>query len=284
MKRIGVITNKEKDSDFTYSRLLVDSIRKHGGQAIIPSELAEALGEDNAVAKIDGLCDALVTVGGDGTFLKASLKAYKNDIPIMGINLGTVGFLTDVEKNDIDHAMSQLIQQEAKIEERMMLEAEITREGQLFYKDYALNDVVVSRGGCTRIMHMEAYADDHLINIYRGDGLIVATPTGSTAYSMSAGGPIVEPESQLLLLTPICSHILYAKSIVIAPHKKIKILVDGNYCNDGVVTLDGQKVYRITGSDEITVRRAERPLKMIKVTPKNFYDILRNKIYDRERA
>lgn len=284
MNKVGIITNADRDTDFTYTRLLAESITRQGGTALLTDILAEnadsgvPCGDEDNVIKNSEL---VVCLGGDGTFLKAARKIYTKQIPILGINLGNLGFLTEVDRKNIDHAIEQLFCGEYEIEERMMLEAVICKAGGGTVSDIALNDVVIGRGSVSRILHVKTYINDVFVETFPGDGLIISSPTGSTAYSLSAGGPIVEPDTDLLLVTPVCPHILYSRSFVTKPDSVVKAVVEESYRQGAMVTFDGQEGYGIGGGDVIEVRKAPYATKLVKMTPRNFFNILRTKIYFR---
>lgn len=284
MKNIGIITNSDKDIGFAYTNLLIESIEKFGGHAVLPSNsLTKGMeGLDKEVEEICCKCDLIICLGGDGTFIKTARTAYLYDIPILGINLGSLGFLTDIEKGEIDKAVESIFQSKYKIEERMMLSSKIYKGGKLFAQDVAINDVSVSRAGILRILHLSTYIDDNFFDMFPGDGIVVATPTGSTAYSMSAGGPIAEPNTELIIVTPICPHLLYSRSFVASDKRRIKVCVSEGFEHTALVTVDGQKSYEITGGDFIEIEKTDRRVKILKIHSKNFFTVLRNKIYDRK--
>ncbi|MHB8066220.1 MAG: NAD(+)/NADH kinase, partial [Ruminiclostridium sp.] len=248
MKNIGVITNTEKDRGLIYTNQLIESIKKHGGQAILPTPSSKngMDGIDTEVEEIGNRCDLIICLGGDGTFLKTARTAYLYEIPILGINLGSLGFLTDIEKGEIDKSVESIFNNNFKIEERMMISSKLYKGGKLFAQDVAINDVVISRAGIPRILHLSTFVDDNFIDMFPGDGIVVATPTGSTAYSLSAGGPIAEPTSKIIIVTPICPHILYSRSFIANGEQRIKVCVADGFEHTAIVTVDGQKIYEIT--------------------------------------
>lgn len=284
MKNIGIITNLDKDNDYTYTRLLADSITRHGGIPLVPDSLAEISGVGVPCGSEEDMIDAsdtVVCIGGDGTLLKAAAKIYSKGLPIMGVNLGNLGYLTEVDKNKIDQAITQLFEGRYKIEERMMLEAVVTRKGSSIIKDVTLNDVVITRGAVSRILHVKAYINDMFLDMFPGDGLIISSPTGSTAYSLSAGGPIVEPDTNLMVVTPICPHILYSRSFVTKADSVVKAVIAEEFEHCAMVSLDGRQGHEIQNGDSVEVRRSGYTLKLIKFGTLDFFNILRSKIYFR---
>lgn len=284
MKRIGIITNADKDKDFTYTKLLAESIKRHGGSPMMADTLSEASSAGVACGSEQDMidsCDYLICLGGDGTFLKAARKIYTKEIPILGINLGNLGYLTEVDRNNIDTAVAQLLEGNYETEKRMMLEAVVTRNGRDTVTDVALNDVVVTRGAVSRILHVKAYINDVFVDIFPGDGLIIASPTGSTAYSLSAGGPIVEPDTEVMIITPICPHILYSRSFITKSDSVVKAVVAEEFDHCAMVSLDGRKGYELSNGDSVRVMKSRHSINLIKMGKLNFFNILRTKIYFR---
>jgi len=284
MKTIGIYANEQKDKDFIYTRILVDSIRKYGGDIrICPYIAKKANIEVNSgnMGDIYNQSDIIVCLGGDGTFLKAARKVYTAGIPILGINLGSLGFLTEVDKNEIDKAAKCLMEGRYEIEERMMLKVCMKGKNGEYKEDAALNDVVISRGAVSRIVHLNTYVNDSFIDSFPADGLIISSPTGSTAYSLSAGGPIVEPNMNLMIISPICPHILYSRSIIVTEDSVIKVVIAEKSGYEAMVTVDGQKGYDVGHGDIIEVRKSDFKVKMICIKRHNFFNVLRNKIYER---
>lgn len=284
MKTIGIIANKDKDNNFKYTEIVIKSICSKGGKVNLPYEVANSIGcaSDNLSEEdvIDN-SDIIICLGGDGTFLKAARKIYQKNKPMLGINLGSLGFLTEVDTNDIDAAIVNLLNDEYEIEERMMLEATTIRGNEIIGTDIVLNDVVISRGELSRILHVKTYINNVFVDAFPGDGIIISSPTGSTAYSLSAGGPIVEPDIDLIIVTPICSHILYSRSFITAGDRSVKAIVDESYGFDAIVTVDGQKCYKIKGGDIVQVKKANYTVKLVRINSRNFFNILRSKIFYR---
>jgi NAD+ kinase len=284
MKTIGIIANKDKDMDFKYTKMLYEAVSSKGGYPKVSSSVANIIGVEDENLTEDSVLDTsdiIICLGGDGTFLKVARKVYKKKVPILGINLGNMGFLTEAEKSDIQSTVNCLYEGRYIVEERMMLQTRIIRDGNIIGKDIALNDIVISRGALSRILHVKTYINDTFVDSFPGDGLIVSSPTGSTAYSLSAGGPIVEPDMDLIIVTPICPHILYSRSFITTGDGLVRAVVDENYSHTAMVTVDGQEGYEVRGGDTIETKKAPYNVNLIRINSKNFYNILRTKIYYR---
>ena len=221
--------------------------------------------------------DGIIVLGGDGTLLSVARRVDDLEIPILGINLGQLGFLSEVERQDMYPCFDKLVKGEYRIEERMMLEAQVIREGQVLHISRALNDVVVNKGPLARIITLDAYIDGQYFSTFRGDGLIIATPTGSTAYSLSAGGPIVSPEVEMILLTPICAHTLYSRPLIISPSQQITIVLKPRF-DEVAVTVDGQQGFRLKAGDEVVVSRSACRTRLVKVRGRHFFEVIRDKL------
>jgi NAD+ kinase len=284
MKQIGIITNSDKDKGFVFTKMLAALIEKSGGRYYVTNDTAEAINcHDKGLneQEIFNKSDIIICLGGDGTFLKVARSAYKADVPIMGVNLGSLGFLTEIEKKDMENAVELINKGEYQIEKRMMLETRIYRDSCIIAEDTALNDVVISRGALSRILRVKTYINDTFVDMFPGDGLIVSSPTGSTGYTLSAGGPIVEPDIEMIIVTPICPHILYSRSFITTGDRSVRAVIDENYEHDAMVTVDGQKGYEIRGGDEVLVYKSEHSIKLVRIKSRNFYNVLRTKIYFR---
>jgi len=219
------------------------------------------------------LSDVVVVMGGDGSLLRAVPGAAKWGKPLLGINLGRVGYLASAEKNSLEDVAARLISGEYKTEEHLLLSTKNCGE-----EIFALNDVVVSRSEMGRILEFSVYVDEDFVDSYTADGMVVATPTGSTAYSLSAGGPVAYPYMNMLIITPVCAHGLSARPIVVPADKKITIKMGNRYDYKALVSADGQIIDTITADKCVTVEKAPVKVKLIKANDYGFYDILRYKL------
>lgn len=278
MKKIGIIPNLNKNNSLNTTKKLINNILSQNCTPIILKETAEKLGlEKYGVTKeeVYRLSDLIMVLGGDGTLLGVARESASYNTPIIGINLGTLGFLTDREQSEAEEAISKVLQGEYKLEKRMMLE--ISTEGNI--KQVGLNDVCVTRGAFSRLININVYVNDELLNSFAADGVVISTPTGSTAYNLSAGGPILVPSAEMMVITPICAHSLNARSLVASGNDKIRLEINEAADSEISMSIDGQINFVIKGSTVINVRKSEHCTTIIKTNDISFYDILRKKIF-----
>ena len=221
--------------------------------------------------------DLLVCFGGDGTILHAARDATMHNVPILGVNLGSVGFMAELEKTELS-LLSLLGRGIHRTEERMMLDVRVVRNGKVISETLALNDAVVSNGSMARVAELDVYADEELITDFTGDGVIVATPTGSTAYSMSAGGPIVEPTSSCIIVTPVCAHQLSVRAMVLDASRKVTVQVPRNTRKHLFLSVDGGKAVRLASGDKVEITKSARTTTLIRLSERSFYQIMRQKL------
>lgn len=222
--------------------------------------------------------DFALSIGGDGTLLGVCRLYGLNSVPVCGINIGTLGFMADIELDELETKLGKLLAGDYQVEKRLLLAGFLQSEGHKRFLGHAINDIVLTKGGVARMLQLGLYINDtHLID-YKADGLIVSTPTGSTAYSLSAGGPIMNPNINALLLTPICAHTLNMRPIAISDTDVVRVKIAAVH-QDIIVTLDGQESFRLLPGDEVTVAKAQEVASIIKFEDKNYYQILRNKLW-----
>ena len=221
--------------------------------------------------------DLLVCFGGDGTILHAARDATMHNVPILGVNLGSVGFMAELERTELS-LLSLLGKGVHRTEERMMLDVRVVRSGKIIHETLALNDAVISNGSMARVAELNVLADDELVTECTGDGVIVATPTGSTAYSMSAGGPIVEPTSACMIVTPVCAHQLSARAMVLGSERKVAVQVPRSTKKHLFLSVDGSNAIRLAGGDRVEIARSARTTTLIRLSERSFYQIMRQKL------
>jgi len=221
--------------------------------------------------------DLLVCFGGDGTILHAARDATMHNVPILGVNLGSVGFMAELERTELS-LLSLLGKGSHHTEERMMLDIRVWRGGKVISENLALNDAVISNGSMARVAELDVLADDELVTEVTGDGVIIATPTGSTAYSMSAGGPIVEPTSSCFIVTPVCAHQLSARAMVLGAERKIAVQLPRGSRKYLFLSVDGGKALRLAGGDRVEISRSSHTTKLIRLSERSFYQIIRQKL------
>ncbi|MBX6352940.1 MAG: NAD(+)/NADH kinase [Thermoflavifilum sp.] len=225
---------------------------------------------------LEGVELALV-LGGDGTLLGVARALAPLGIPLLGINVGHLGFLTEADPADLEETVRRIADREYDLERRLMLEAVLERDGHVLERFVGLNDAGIAKGSFARMVRIEAYVDDVFVDSYSGDGIIVSTPTGSTGYSLSCGGPIVIPRLQVLLLTPICPHTLFSRPCVIDANQEIQLVVDAAHDDIGL-TVDGQVGIRLQPRDVVRVRRASSDAVLVKWRDREFFTVLRHKL------
>lgn len=225
-------------------------------------------------------CDAVIAIGGDGTTLNVAKRASLKNVPTLGINAGRLGFMSGLEKNEL-HLLKNLVSGEYIIEKRMMIKAVVEKNGNIKGEYHCLNDAVISRGNLARLIDINVMCEKRDVTKVRADGMIVSTPTGSTAYSMAAGGPVVSPDTSCFIVTPICPHSLVNRSIVFSPEKELELFVGNDVNNTAFLSIDGADSVPIDNQVKIKITRSEYQAQLIKIKPENFYEILNTKILER---
>ncbi|MDE7132411.1 MAG: NAD(+)/NADH kinase [Lachnospiraceae bacterium] len=290
MMHFYLITNEVKDPQGQYTERIIAFLEARGGVVTCVDNTAEAIrtairesrteNSEAADGSKNDEVECVLVLGGDGTVLRAARNIMDSDIPLLGVNLGTLGYLAEVEIGNIEQALSRLLADDYTREERMMLEG-LVETGDQTEENYALNDIVISRCGSLQILTFDIYVNGQFLNSYSADGMIVATPTGSTGYNMSAGGPIVEPAASLLLLTPICPHTLNTRSIVLASEDEIRIEISQG--KDGSMqtveaNFDGSHKIIMQTGDGIIIRRASKTTGILKLNTESFLAVLHKKM------
>ena len=230
--------------------------------------------------KAMSLCDCAIAIGGDGTTLNIAKKAAFLNKSALGINAGRLGFMSGIERDEL-RLLTKLINKEYIIDERAMLKATIEKDGEVLSSHHCLNDIVVSRGNFARLIDVTITCDGRSVSNMRSDGVIISTPTGSTAYSMAAGGPVVSPEADCIIETPICPHSLMDRSIIFSADKELIVTANNDQNNSPIMTVDGQEAVNLTPGCQIHIKKSNITTKLIKLKPENFYEVLNKKIIER---
>lgn len=289
MKKAAIVTNYYIEEKAQAAIAVANKLISLGVEVIIPVSARDRLYKMNksrrefrymTFEKMYSNAQLIIVLGGDGSILEASKNASPRGIPILGINLGRVGYMAELELSEIDK-LSEVVEDNYLIDERAMLDIEIKNiESDKIVKAIALNDAVISNGSIARIVDIELYEEDNLISSYRADGLIVSTPTGSTAYSMSAGGPIAHPQIQCFCVTPVCSHSLMSRPLLFPDNSVLKIK---NVCKREkmlYLTVDGKSSYEVHLNDMVTITKSNVATKLVRLKYCCFYEKLRTKMSD----
>ncbi|MCZ6469200.1 MAG: NAD(+)/NADH kinase [Candidatus Dadabacteria bacterium] len=281
---IGIIAKNNIEEPFEITKKLSNWLKERGVEVYVEKELGKKIRHPNSIDRreIPKLVDVILVFGGDGTFLGVAREACKYGTPILGINLGGLGFLTEVTIDELYPMMERIIDGDYEVEDRQMLITSIRRGKKNIGTYEVLNDVVINKGALARIIDLAIYIEDSHVTTYKADGIILATPTGSTAYSLSAGGPIVHPGIPVTIITPICPHTLTNRPLVVSSKMKVEIKVTTQE-PDTYLTLDGQIGVRLKTGDLIEVKRTDTSVKLIKSPFRDFFSILKTKLMWGER-
>ncbi len=285
MDRFYIITNNDKDKDQKLTREIVSYLTAHGKKCMVQQAERKQEGSyhyTNPELIPEGT-QCILVLGGDGTLLQAARDVVHREIPLLGMNLGTLGFLAEVDRNSIYSSLDQLMADDYEIEERMMLTGSVWRDGKRMGEDVALNDIVISRDGPLRVVRFKNYVNNEYLNSYNADGIIISTPTGSTGYSLSCGGPVVSPNAAMTLMTPIAPHTMNTRSIIFPAEDVITVeLGEGRRQNQekGLASFDGDTMIPMVTGDRIVIRRASVSCRILKLNHLSFVEVLRQKMRD----
>ena len=286
MNRIGIIAKKNKPEAVPIARHLAEWLRLKKIEVYIEEEIGKLLspGLWKPIQReaIPTDVEVIIVLGGDGTLLSVARQVWNKNIPILGVNLGGLGFLTEITLDELYPVLEKVLQDEFEINERDVLNVEVIRRGERIAEFIVLNDAVINKGALARIIDLETTIDGEYLSTFRSDGLIISTPTGSTAYNLSAGGPIVFPSLHTIIITPICPHTLTIRPIIIPDHVRIRALLKSR--NEEVtLTLDGQQGFTLEFEDVVEVRKAEGRILLIKSPYRRYFELLREKLKWGER-
>ncbi len=286
MKRFCVITNRDKEDSNRKAVYIQEYLEQKGGKCLILENrrvISEGVLHYTEADKIPEETECVLVLGGDGTMIQAAIDLVHSKLPILGINMGTVGFLTEVEPQNLERALDLMLQDKYTIENRIMLrESSVTPTGISSGKAcYALNDVVLSKRGDCRLITIKVYINDELADIYRADGLIISTPTGSTGYNLSAGGPVMVPDTEATVITPICAHSLNKRSLVVSAMDRIVLELGQTKDfqeDEAVLVVDGRTVRGLSTGDRLEVLVPEDQTRIVKLSGVSFYKKMRDKL------
>lgn len=284
MDKFYIITNRDKDQNLRFTEEIVQYLKEHGKKCQVQQAERRVEGEyhytDPALIPEDTQC--ILVLGGDGTLLQAARDVVHREIPMLGINLGTLGFLAEIDKTSIYTALDKLFEDDYEIEERMMLTGTVWRGDKITGQDVALNDIVISRvGPPLRVIGFNNYVNDGYLNSYNADGIIIATPTGSTGYSLSCGGPIISPNAAMTVMTPIAPHTLNTRSLIFPEDDVITVeLGEGRrqIQENGLASFDGDVEVPMSTGDRIVIKKASVSVKILKLNHLSFVEVLRQKM------
>lgn len=280
MRKFLIVTNRTKDTDLCVTKKIEQYLTEREALCTIydkPEQIPTSVVEQGF--------ECAIVLGGDGTILHAITPLVYYQIPILGVNMGTVGFLAGVELEELESALDSLLQEKYEYDDRIMLEGTVYRNGQEIFQSAGVNDIAISRSGFSRIIRFKIWVNGELVDSYGADGVVIATPTGSTGYNLSAGGPVVSPCSDVLIITPISPHSLTSRSIVVSGDETVMLEVERigqNHMEEAFITVDGQHGTRLKGNDRIEIKRAKVKTRLLKVGTTGFYEVLRSKMGGRK--
>lgn len=283
MKRVIVTPNPYRDKNFHTVREAMKILQNAGLEVrlCLPFEVDKTfdLPKDLRFYRLDreiGAADVVICFGGDGTILHMAKMATRYNVPVLGVNIGTMGFMAELECTELDQ-LARLATGDFSIDSRMMLDVSVQRERDIIFHELCLNDAVITKGAVARIVHLKVECDGVQAMECGGDGVVVATPTGSTAYSLSAGGPIVEPEAGNIIVTPICAHDMGSRCIVASDRRVITVSLTRNARRNAFLSVDGGKALRLNMGDVTTVRKSDKVTKLVRLKNRSFYDVINAK-------
>lgn len=283
--KIALIVNLSKEKAVSCARVISILLLGENSEVFMPSECEEhfkgiQISYLKTIDELFDFCDVAITVGGDGTIIHAAKYAARRNKPLIGVNVGRLGFAADIEPDEISELL-RLIKGDYKTEKRILIDVELVKNDKS-YRYLAVNDAIIARGQLSKIIDLYISLDGEEIAKYRADGLLFATPTGSTAYSLSAGGPIIEPQMKCILMTPVCPHSLFSRSVLFDSKSEISVTVKIPSECCCVLTIDGEKNVTITSEDKVIIRKSELELSLISLRKRNFYKRLNEKLKERE--
>ena len=284
MKNFYMVTNTFKDPNREYSWKICSFLEQHGMHCsgnMYSKEIVDQGYLYADPAQVPSDTELIIVIGGDGTFIHTAKDLIDLQVPIIGINMGNLGYLTEIDANHYENDLEQLAEGNYHVEDRMLIDGEILRDGQVINRDIALNDVVLNRSQTLGIIDYEVRVNQKFLNRYSADGIILSTPTGSTGYNLSAGGPVVYPSAEIILATPICAHTLNSRTIVFSADAEIEVVVKGRSSERNqqkIVSFDGQSEIVLENEDVIRVRKSDKITKILRLDDISFVEHLGKKM------
>ncbi len=283
MKQVGLFAKRNHPDAAELAARIAAWLQERGVEVCFEEALARDLGRDgHPEAEIPALVDMIIVLGGDGTLISVARAVGDRGTPILGVNLGSLGFLTEITRQELFQVLDQVLEDKYTVSERLMLEAVVNRNGSVANRYQLLNDVVINKGALARIIDMELYVNDSYLTTFKADGLIISSPTGSTAYNMAAGGPIIYPDADCFVITPICPHMLTNRPMIVPADSSMRIEVKFSD-EDVVLTADGQVGMPLQGGDIVEVHRSSNRTRLILSPEKEYFEVLRTKLRWGER-
>ena len=277
MKKFYIVANPDKENTKNMQAAIEKYLKAHGAGVSLGKSVSGHGNPYTDPEEVPADTECVITLGGDGTLIQAAGR----NLPMIGINLGGLGYLTQIgREGDVKELLDALLEDCYELQERMMLKGCVYRNARPVKESIALNDIVLTRDGDPRVLKLKLYVDGQFLNEFSADGMIVATPTGSTAYNLSAGGPIAQPDGQLMILTPICPHTLTSRTIVFGADSRIRIEIPATNRGSQVAAFDGDTLVRLENGDYIEITKAETVTRVVKLDHRSFLDILKMKMYD----
>ncbi len=284
MQNIGIITKRKNQRALEIGIKLCGWLKERKLYGLCEDELAAPLKLSRLTkSEISEQADLIVVLGGDGTLLSIARHIKRSDLPILGVNLGGLGFLTAITLDELFKVMKEVLAGNFSLSPRMILKVSLYRRDKLISSHYVLNDVVINKGAMARIIDLKTIIDGNLVNTFKADGLIFSTPTGSTGYSLSAGGPIVYPTLNSITIAPICPHTLTNRPLIVPPEVMIETTLTSLDSDDVFLTLDGQVGFSLQPLDKVTITRSDHDIKLVTSSSKTYFEVLRNKLKWGER-
>jgi NAD+ kinase len=282
IRTVGLVAKYQEPKAAQMVRWLVPWLKKRGKKVCVENGLARSGARSCSKKEMAAKADLIISLGGDGTLLNIAPLVERPDVPILGVNLGGLGFITEVAVDELEGVLSKTLDGDYEIEKRMTLEVRVSGKNGRPHKFRVLNDVVIAKGARSRIIDLETYVGDDYLCTYRADGLIISTPTGSTAYSLAAAGPILEPTLGAIALSPICPHTLTHRPIVVPSNAAIRVTLR-SFGDTVILIPDGQPGVRLDNGDQVEARDYGLPVSLIKLASRSYYEILREKLKWGER-